>query len=279
MQLGFLGIWAKLLVLARVLAAESTAAAIASSASQNSASAATRAEENPAIARYRELAQHYAQDAKEAEEGALIWSERSRALAYGGGGVTKRKTRKALKLRGVRSFARRVWGVEKVLRDPRPVKAEKAALKAEAPYLKALNDYTMAKMSYASTAQGYEAHSQGDLSLARELFGYARQYQLEGNHEAENNFDHQSVQLLKQAKQMKGVADDYLAKAEVIARSLPAIQGMAKAARSYAAWQENPEGVLPPQQVYTATVAPPSLPAAQQGAGMAPMVSGSPTLH
>jgi len=279
MQLGFLGVWASLPFLAHALAAESEAAAAASSATQNSASTAIRAKENPAIARYRELAQHYAQDAKEAEEGALTWSERSRALAYGGGGVTQRHTRKALKLRGVRAFARRVWDVEKTMRDPRPVKAEKMALKAEAPYLKALNEYTLMKMSYASTAQGYEARSQSDLSLARDLFGYARQYQLEGNPDSEANFDHASKMLFNQAKQMKGTGDGYIAKAEVIGRTLPVIQDMAKAARSYAAWQENPEGVMPPQQVYTATVAPPSMPAVQPGTAMAPIASGSPTMR
>jgi len=276
MQLGVLVTLASLFVTTHALVAKSEAArqkdkaaATASSASQTSESAATRTEENPAIARFRELAQQYAQDAKIAEEGALTWSERSRALAYGGGGVTQRKTRKALKLRGVRAFARRVWGVEQVMRDPRPVRAEKAALQAEAPYLKALNDYMMAKMAYAGAGAGYEARSQSDLSLARDLFGYARQYQLEGSPDSEAVFDHQAQQLLNQAKGMRAMGDGYLAKAQIIAKSLPAIQGMAKAARSYASWRENPEGVIPKQDVYTVTVAPPAMPAALPG--MAPM--------
>merc|ERR1719510_2839716 len=105
------------------------------------------------------------------------------------------------------------------------------ALQAEAPYLKALGDYTSAKMAYASTAQGYEARSQADLLMARDLFGYARQYQLEGDHASEANFDHQSEQLYSQAKGFRGTAEGYIAKARSLekafrqSRAWPKLQG------------------------------------------------------
>lgn len=213
--------------------------------------------DSPLLARYRELTKQYAEDAKEAEEAAILWGQKSRAAVYGGGGVTQRITRKALARQGVGALARSAWAVEQILRDPRPQRAALAGEQAAAPYLRAEKEYTAAVTAYSETSLGYERRALSDGADAKQLLAYASQYQLQGNAAMADTFVDQSEHLTKQAKELEREALDYARKAQRIKQTLPTIDKMALAARVYAEWKENPEGVMAQHQVYTYTVAPP----------------------
>lgn len=213
--------------------------------------------DSPLLARYRELTKQYAEDAKEAEEAAILWGQKSRAAVYGGGGVTQRMTRKALAREGIGALAHSAWAVEQILRDPRPQRAALAGEEAAAPYLRAYEEYKAAVTAYSETSLGYERRALSDGADAKQLLAYANQYQLQGNAAMADTFVDQSEHLTKQAKELEREAVDYARKAQRIKQTLPTIDKMAVAARVYAEWKENPDGVMAQHQVYTYTVAPP----------------------
>mmetsp|Transcript_84641 Transcript_84641/g.248167 ORF Transcript_84641/g.248167 Transcript_84641/m.248167 type:complete len:274 (+) Transcript_84641:110-931(+) len=212
---------------------------------------------NPLIARYRELARHYRDDAREAEAAAALWAARSRAAVYGGGRATHMNTQKEMERQGATSLARSVAAVDRMLRDPRPRRAAEAAQRAARPYEEAAEEYRAAGGSYAASANGYALRADNDLALAKQLRAYADQHRLQGGDAAVEPFLKQSQLLVEQAQEFREVATTYSAKSKKIKEALPDIERMAKSASDYAAWTENSVGAVPPHEIYTFTVAPP----------------------
>uniref|UniRef100_A0A7S1Q0D9 Secreted protein n=1 Tax=Alexandrium catenella TaxID=2925 RepID=A0A7S1Q0D9_ALECA len=212
---------------------------------------------NPLVARYRELARHYRDDALDAEAAAMQWAARARAAVYGGGERTQKTTYKEVERQGVSSLARSVHRMDRMLRDPRPKRAAEAAQRAAAPYEEALEEYRETSASYSATADGYARRADNDAAWARQLAAYADQHRLQGGDAAAAPFAEQSLRLTKEAMEYRGVAADYSTKAERVREALPAIERMAKEAGAYAAWADNPAGAVAQHQLYTYTVAPP----------------------
>mmetsp|Transcript_148381 Transcript_148381/g.413394 ORF Transcript_148381/g.413394 Transcript_148381/m.413394 type:complete len:260 (-) Transcript_148381:38-817(-) len=213
---------------------------------------------NPLVVRYRELARHYTEDALEAERAAAYWAAKAKAAVSGAASQTRQNTRVELQRQGVYTLARSVWKVDRMLADPAPEKAAIAAQKAAAPYNEAFREYQAARVTYEKTAQGYNLRANSDEILAKQLLAYADQYLLQGSKTKAESFKRKSRVLTEQAAEFHHIAAKYAAKARTVEKFLPNIKRMADAASSYAAWKENPEHAVPPEQVYAYTVAPPA---------------------
>mmetsp|Transcript_68756 Transcript_68756/g.212611 ORF Transcript_68756/g.212611 Transcript_68756/m.212611 type:complete len:273 (+) Transcript_68756:97-915(+) len=211
---------------------------------------------NPLVARYRDLARHYRDDAREAEAAAALWASRARAAVYGGAEGTILNTHRELERQGVNSLAHSVRMTDRAMSDPRSRKAAEAAKRAAAPYEEAFEEYRTAGDSYAATASGYALRAGNDDAMARQLMSYADQHRLQAGSAAADPFVKQSQLLAKQAAEFRGVAAKYRAKAERIKEALPGIKRMEKAASDYASWIEHPEGAMTPHQSYTLVEAP-----------------------
>jgi len=212
---------------------------------------------SPLVARYRELARRYRDDARDAEAAASLWASRARAAVYGGRGETRSNTLKELGRQGVTGLAHAVGVVDRMLRDPRPQRAAEAAARAAAPYEEALGEYEDAARSYAATASGYSLRAKNDDAVARQLESYADQHRLQAGNAAAGPFAKQSRLLAKQARDFRDIAAKYMARAKKAREALPDIKRMATAAGAYATWMENADGAVAPHQIYTFTVAPP----------------------
>lgn len=212
---------------------------------------------NPLVARYRELARHYRDDARDAEAAAQVWAAKARAAVYGGGGMTQTSTYNEVERQGVPGLARSVRAMDRMLKDPRPQRAAEAARKAAEPYKESYEEYKETGDSYAATANGYIVRAKNDEALVKQLSAYAEQQRMEAGDAAADPFARQSQRLAKEAQEFRNVAAEYSTKAKKVKDALPSIKRMAESASAYAAWTENPAGAVAADQLYTYTVAPP----------------------
>jgi len=215
---------------------------------------------NPAIARYRQLAQQYKREAHEAEESAETWAARTRALAHGSRGFIRRLTHKELAVRHAGPWAAAVWEVGKMLADPSAGHAAASATRVRAPYEAAYKEYTAAGDSYGGAARDYEHRAGDDEEQAQQLRGFADQSQLQGDSPAAAMYGQQARVLSRQAGAFRGLAKSLNVRAGRIRESLPTIRDMERSAAAAISWAENPDGAPAPQEIYAFTVAPPLAP-------------------
>lgn len=210
------------------------------------------------LARYEEMTEKYEKDAKEANEAARHYSELAKEALPG---LQKRADEivgDEFERLGVGAWARAAWGFQKMLWNPAPREAAKAAAEAAKPYNKAVADYTRAQTGYDTTAQMYALRVGMDYDQAKKLRTYANQYKLEGNKEMEETFETQAQLLGKQAETYSGLAEKYRNVALRIHNVIPELQKEAGAAGAYAAYQKNPTNAMPPEHAFRYTVAPPA---------------------
>jgi len=257
----------KPLRLALLLAQFAWSAAATGQGTSSLRSSSAAAAGNPLLDSYTKMAVAYEKDAQEAEVAAEKYNYMTQAAL---GGAVKQAVGAEMERLHVKPWANAVWHFERMLRDPRPAKAAKAAAKAAGLYEKEFNVYADAQHKYEAAAQRYALRVRADGELARNLATYSNQYRLEGDTEKADEFKEQATTLINQVASEQKLAKQYHAMATKIFGQLPDIQKMVGQAAKYAAWKENPAGALPSSQLLPYTVAPPlDLAAADAGAGAA----------
>jgi len=214
---------------------------------------------NPAfLARYTEMTEQYEKDAEEANEAAKHYDELAKEAVPGVKKLTDKLVDEEMKRIGVATWAHAAWDFEKMLKNPAPREAAKAAAEAAKPYNKAVADYQNAQTGYDTTAQMYALRVGMDFDQAKKLRTYANQFKLEGNKEMEQTYETQAALLAKQAETYGGLAEQYRTMALRIHNVIPVLQKEAGAAGAYAAYFKNPTNAMPPEHAFLYTVAPPA---------------------
>mmetsp|Transcript_73052 Transcript_73052/g.211464 ORF Transcript_73052/g.211464 Transcript_73052/m.211464 type:complete len:286 (-) Transcript_73052:36-893(-) len=241
-------------VVAGTLRAHAAVDATAVTASAT-ATATGRATKNPLLDKYRQWAEQYEADAKEAEAAAEKYSSMTQAVAGGTG--ANRAVIKELKKLKAKDLAKQVWSFEAKLRDPRPVNAAAAAEAAARPYREEWKEYTAARNSYLAAAAQHALRAKANGELAEQLQAHSDQNKLEGTAFKAETYHEQASALMKQVAAEQDLAKEYNQMADKISGHLPGLWKMAFTAANYAAYQENPWGSLPSTQLLPYTVAPP----------------------
>jgi len=219
----------------------------------------TQATGNPLLEKYRQWALAYERDATEAEAAAQKYAAMTQAVGNGGAAVQQAVNQEMQRLK-VKPWANAVWHFERMLQDPRPGNAAKAAAEAQAPYEKSFQEYQKRQQGFEAAAGAYAGRVNADTELAKELATYSNQYSLEGNAKKAATFREEAETLMQQVKSEKALAENYHKMAGRIHGALFKIQEMSSAAGAYAAYKENPAGALPSSHLVPFTVAPPLAP-------------------
>lgn len=267
------------------LALVRTTAAVDNAEGRLGAAASTDAEGpligNPTLELYRRTTAAYLRQAREAEEDARFYAQKTQEQLSLGAAQTRSRVAGALRSRAVDTWAFAAWAVQKMLDDPAPAKAAAAAEKASAPYEERLVEYEKAKSDYGSAAQSYAERANEEANQARELQGYSNQYKLQGNPMMSETYEAQAKMLMNQAEAHKGLATDYSSTANKIFAAIPKIQDWAVKAKKYAYFLENPTNKLEAKDVYPYIVVPPApepTPSMGGGAEIATAPAGPPPL-
>mmetsp|Transcript_104421 Transcript_104421/g.265020 ORF Transcript_104421/g.265020 Transcript_104421/m.265020 type:complete len:265 (-) Transcript_104421:74-868(-) len=244
--------------LALILAGQLLAGASGEALSANLRSTSS-VRRNPLLDNYRKWSRAYEKDAQEAEAAAAKYSYMTQALQTGGSGgsAVSRAVHGEMNRNGAKQLAEAVWAFERTMRDPAPKRAAEAAAKAREPYMKEYVAYRDVGGKYDAAAEQYALLAGKDMQLANELTRFQNQYALEGNQGQANEFKGQAKHLVKQIGGEQKLAKEYHSMAKRIDAALPKIYDMANEAAAYAAYTQNPKGVVADFQLLPFTVAPP----------------------
>jgi len=229
---------------------------------------------NPLLDVYRRRTFQYAQEAREAAASARNYADLAARAVAESNPKTRASVRPALERMNVDDWAYAALHIDRALHAPEPAKAAAASAEAQAPYEEAYKEYEAAKAGYHAAAEGYARRANQDAGLAKQLDAYANQYQLQGGGPFAAAYRTQARRLMDQAVKFKDRAEQYSHTEQKIYGALPTISMWKERAGAYAAYQENPTGMLRTQDVYAYTIAPPLAPSSQVDFSVSPSAWG-----